>query len=117
MKNNLMKSLILTLALVFAAFFSANETFAQVEMVYVTKSGDKFHKKDCHHLKGNTNLTSMELGKAKTGKYVACKGCYDLTKTTPVNKTKTTPVKTTPVDKTKTTPVKTTPVEKTKTGK
>ncbi len=107
-----MKSLILTLALVFAAFFGANQTFAQVEMVYVTKSGDKFHKKDCHHLKGNTNLTSMELGKAKTGKYTACKGCYDLTKTTPVNKAKTTPV-----DKTKTTPVKTTPVEKTKTGK
>jgi hypothetical protein len=45
------------------------------EIVYVTKSGKKYHLEDCRTLKGKTKFT-MKLKDAVDGGYEPCKVCH-----------------------------------------
>ncbi|MDX9789393.1 MAG: hypothetical protein RBT61_01040 [Candidatus Kapabacteria bacterium] len=51
----------------------SNEVVAVEQVVYITKTGDKYHKSSCHHLKKSKIKTTKS--KAKELGYTACKVC------------------------------------------
>ena len=55
----------------FIAFALSYNISAQT--VYVTKTGEKYHKSNCHYLKYSKN--AIKLDKAKSLGYTACKVC------------------------------------------
>ncbi len=69
-----MKKLIIVLIVMFVGL-SIN---TQAQTVYVTKSGTKYHTKDCQHSKG---ATQMSLADAKAKKLTACNVCSATDKT------------------------------------
>lgn len=50
-------------------------TQKQEEIVYVTKTGKKYHKAGCPHLKGKKNVTAMTKSEAIRLGYTACEDC------------------------------------------
>ena len=47
------------------------------EFVYITSSGNKYHKADCAHLKGKTNVNEINISEALSHGYMPCKSCFD----------------------------------------
>lgn len=70
---------VVSLWLSFSGFAPANFTeenitdIAKEQVVYVTKTGKKYHKSSCHYLKSSKIKTSKS--KAKESGYTACKVC------------------------------------------
>ena len=52
------------------------ETPEQSETVYITHSGQRYHKQNCYHIKNSTTITSIPLSEAIQEGYTACKSCY-----------------------------------------
>lgn len=48
----------------------------QGETVYITRSGERYHKPDCYHIKKRT-ITTLALADALAEGYTACKDCYE----------------------------------------
>ena len=46
------------------------------EKVYITKSGDKYHKRDCYYLKQSSSIIEVNLPDAKNQRYSPCKICF-----------------------------------------
>ena len=46
------------------------------ETVYVTASGERYHKKNCRHIKKSKTVTTVSVSEAKKDGYTACKTCY-----------------------------------------
>lgn len=53
-----------------------NPSFNSEEIVYVTKTGEKYHKPDCQYVKGH-DVTSMPLFEAEEMGYEPCKVCWE----------------------------------------
>lgn len=47
----------------------------QSETVYITRSGERYHKQNCYHIKNRT-VTAISLSDAVEDGYTACKSCY-----------------------------------------
>ncbi len=97
MKAIIVKSIFLSLIFVFASLISGNVS-AQ-DMVFITKNGTKYHKKDCQHVKGKADASSVALTKAKTDKLEACKVCFADAKTAPTTEDKKTTTTTNKTEK------------------
>lgn len=54
----------------------AGEKFSASEVVYVTKTGDRFHKHGCFHITNSSALMDLPINKALASKYTPCKDCY-----------------------------------------
>ncbi len=50
-------------------------TLSQSETVYITRSGERYHKQNCYHIKNRTASTLSVSEAIKEG-YTACKSCY-----------------------------------------
>ena len=48
----------------------------QGETVYITRSGERYHKQNCYHIKNSTTVTAVPLSEAVGEGYTACKSCY-----------------------------------------
>lgn len=44
--------------------------------VYVTVSGEKYHKKGCYHIKNKDNLVELSIEDAEAAGYEPCKDCF-----------------------------------------
>lgn len=44
--------------------------------VYVTTKGKKYHKPDCYHIAGKTNIFKLTIEEAEQGGYAPCKDCF-----------------------------------------
>lgn len=44
--------------------------------VYVTAKGKKYHKPDCYHISGKTNLIKLTVEEAQQAGYEPCKDCF-----------------------------------------
>lgn len=44
--------------------------------VYVTAKGKKYHKPDCYHISGKTNLIKLTVEEAERAGYEPCKDCF-----------------------------------------
>ena len=53
---------------------NANESLD--DTVYVTPSGERYHKKSCGHIKKSKTVTAVPLSEAIEEGYTACKSCY-----------------------------------------
>lgn len=77
--KNLFFLLVVTLCVSFSGFAPANFThenitdIAKEQVVYITKTGKKYHKSSCHYLKRSKIKTSKS--KAQKQGYTACKVC------------------------------------------
>lgn len=49
---------------------------AQSETVYITRSGERYHKQNCYHIKNSTTVSGVPLPEAIEEGYTACKSCY-----------------------------------------
>lgn len=54
-------------------FFLGNALPVAAQTIYVTKTGTKYHKESCYHLKDSKR--ALALKKAKALNYSACKHC------------------------------------------
>jgi hypothetical protein len=54
-------------------FIMAAGYLASAQTVYVTKTGTKYHKKDCFHLKESKK--AVEYAQAVSASYLPCKHC------------------------------------------
>lgn len=48
----------------------------QEECVYITRTGEKYHKHDCYHIAGKTNLLELTEAEAEQAGYEPCKDCF-----------------------------------------
>lgn len=48
----------------------------QSEVVYVTPHGTKYHKPDCYHVEGRTDIVGMTISEAEANGYEPCKHCF-----------------------------------------
>jgi hypothetical protein len=46
-----------------------------VVWVYVTPSGERYHRSDCRYVKGKTTLRQLTVAQAKAEGYTPCKVC------------------------------------------
>lgn len=53
-----------------------SDSSASVETVYVTTSGEKYHKPNCQYVKYKTNLTAYTISVAQEKRYVPCARCF-----------------------------------------
>lgn len=44
--------------------------------VYVTTKGKKYHKPDCYHIAGKTNIIKLTIEEAEQSGYEPCKDCF-----------------------------------------
>lgn len=44
--------------------------------VYITRTGEKYHKPDCYHIAGKTGLIELTITEAEQAGYEPCKDCY-----------------------------------------
>lgn len=49
---------------------------SEVDVVYVTKSGSKFHKRNCRHIKNSDTIIDISIDKAIITGYEPCKDCF-----------------------------------------
>lgn len=52
------------------------EINAASDSVYVTKTGKKFHKRNCRHIKNSSTITDMSINNAIDTGYEPCKDCF-----------------------------------------
>ena len=50
-------------------------TQAIYDIVYITKTGDKYHKQDCYYIRGRNTL-AITLSEANNQGYLPCSVCY-----------------------------------------
>lgn len=48
----------------------------QETAVYITRTGEKYHKPDCYHIAGKTGLIELTIAEAEQAGYNPCKDCY-----------------------------------------
>lgn len=46
------------------------------DAVYITRTGEKYHKPDCYHIAGKTGLIELTITEAEQAGYEPCKDCY-----------------------------------------
>ncbi|MGN1340969.1 MAG: ImmA/IrrE family metallo-endopeptidase [Oscillospiraceae bacterium] len=44
--------------------------------VYITRTGEKYHKPDCYHIAGKTGLIELTIEEAEQAGYEPCKDCF-----------------------------------------
>lgn len=54
---------------------TAQPSNADSSIVYVTSSGEKYHRETCPTIQNRTNVSSMTIGEAQAHGYDACKVC------------------------------------------
>ena len=54
-------------------FVTAQETLS--EIVYISKTGTKYHKAECYHIR-NTDVVEISVEEAQTAGYEPCKDCF-----------------------------------------
>ncbi len=55
---------------------SSEISHTETNVVYVTSSGKKYHKADCHHIAGKDNLIELSVEWAEQAGYEPCKDCF-----------------------------------------
>lgn len=58
-----------------AALTTQVQAISEKDIVYITKTGDKYHKQDCYYIRGRNTLT-VTLSEANTQGYLPCSVCY-----------------------------------------
>ena len=59
-----------------AATHSYPETIISSDSVYITKTGKKFHKQNCRHIKNSSTITDISINNAIDAGYEPCKDCF-----------------------------------------
>ncbi len=54
---------------------AVSESIDQSETVYITRSGERYHKQNCYHIKNKTT-SALSISEAIEDGYTACKSCY-----------------------------------------
>jgi hypothetical protein len=70
------KQLKVIFSLIFVVAALTTGSLSAQDLVFTTKSGNKYHKKDCQHVKGKPDVASIALTKAKADRLEACKSCF-----------------------------------------
>ena len=64
-----------TIESVNGTYISSSQLQQQSESVFVTKTGEKYHRADCYHIKDSETI-ELTISEAETAGYKPCKDCF-----------------------------------------